>query len=75
MLCQLCIVGPLWLENFRLSLYALDCFGAISQCMHHFVGMCDEGIGDAFVLELHSVGQAFTLGVFNMAIMCAIVFG
>ncbi len=42
--------------------------------MHHFVGVCDGGIGDAFVFELHGVGQAFDLGVFYMAIMCAIVF-
>ena len=54
--------------------HALDSFDAISQCMHHFVGMCDGGIGDAFVLELHGVGQAFALGVFYVAIMCAVVF-
>jgi hypothetical protein len=38
--------------------------------MHHFVGVCDGGIGDAFVLELHGVGQAFALGAFYVAIMC-----
>jgi hypothetical protein len=40
-----------------------------------FVGVCDGTIGDAFVLELHSVGQTFALGVFDTAIMCVIVFG
>jgi hypothetical protein len=42
--------------------------------VYHFMGVCDGGIGDAFVLELHGVGQAFALGVFYVAIMCAIVF-
>ena len=37
--------------------HALDGFDATSQCAHHFVGMCDGGIGDAFVLELHSAGM------------------
>jgi hypothetical protein len=54
--------------------HALDDFDTISQCVHHFVGMCDGGIGDAFVLELYGVGQAFAFGLFYMAIMCAIVF-
>jgi hypothetical protein len=54
--------------------HTLDSFDAISQCVHHFVGVCDGGIGDAFVLELHGVGQMFALGVFYMAIMCTIVF-
>ena len=36
--------------------------------------MCDGRIGDTFVLELHSVGQASALGVFNMIIMRAVVF-
>ena len=42
--------------------------------MHHFVGMCDGGIGDVLVLEFYGVGQAFAFGLFYMAIMCAIVF-
>jgi hypothetical protein len=54
--------------------HALDSFDAISQCLHHFLSVCDGGIGDAFVLELHSVGEAFALGVFYVAIMCAVVF-
>jgi hypothetical protein len=54
--------------------HALDGFDTISQCVHHIVGMCDGGIGDAFVLELYGVGQAFAFGLFYMAIMCAIVF-
>jgi hypothetical protein len=66
------------LRGWKISVFAchaLDSFDAISQSKHHFVGMCDGRIGDAFVLKVHSVGQAFDLGVFNMAIMCAIVFG
>jgi hypothetical protein len=55
------------------AFHALDSFGAISQCVHHFVGVCDGGIGDAFVLELHGVEQAFALGVFDVAIMCAMI--
>ncbi len=65
------------LRGQRVSVFAchaLDSFDAISQCMHHFVGICDGGIGDACVLELHSVGQAFALGVFYLAIMCVVVF-
>jgi hypothetical protein len=54
--------------------HASDSFDAISQYVHHFVRMCDGGIGDAFVLELHGDGQAFAHGVFYMAIMCAVVF-
>ena len=37
----------------RHALYHLD---AIGQCVHHFVGVGDGGIGDALVLELNSVG-------------------
>jgi hypothetical protein len=65
------------LRGRRVSVFAchaLDSFDTISQCMHHFVGVCDGGIGDVFVLELHCVRQAFALGVFYLAIMCAIVF-
>ena len=36
--------------------HAVDGFDAIGQSAHHFVGVCDGGIGDAFVLELHGVG-------------------
>ncbi len=43
--------------------------------MHHFVGMGDGGIGDALVLELHCVGKLFTLGVLDVAVMSAIMFG
>jgi hypothetical protein len=35
--------------------HAFDGFDAIGQSVHHFVRVCDRGIGDAFVLELHSV--------------------
>ncbi len=42
--------------------------------MHHFVSMCDGGIGDAFVLKLDCVGQLFALGVLDMTIVCAIMF-
>jgi hypothetical protein len=35
--------------------HAVDGFDAISRCAHHFVRVCDGGIGDVFVLELHSV--------------------
>ena len=62
----------------RCSVFAchvVDGLDAISQSVHHVVHVCDGGISDAFVLELHSVGWAFALCVFNMAIVCAIVFG
>jgi hypothetical protein len=76
---SLCCVNYFFevLRGWRVSVFAchaLDSFDAISQCMHHFVGVCDGGIGDAFVLELHGVRQAFALGVFYVAIMCAVVF-
>jgi hypothetical protein len=35
--------------------YSLGGFGAICQCVHHFVGVCDGGVGDLFVLELDHV--------------------
>ena len=35
---------------------AVDGFDTIGQCVHHCVNMYDGGIGDACVLELHSVG-------------------
>ncbi len=43
--------------------------------MHHFVGVGDGGIGDALVLESHCVGKLFALGVLDVAVMCAIMFG
>ncbi len=66
---RLCCINYLLevLRGRRVSVFAchaLDSFDAISQCVHHFAGVCDGGIGDAFVLELHGVGQAFALGVF-----------
>ena len=36
--------------------HALERFDTIGQCVHHFVGVGDGGIGDALVLELNSVG-------------------
>jgi hypothetical protein len=71
---QLFVVDPLWSEISVCTFHALDSFDKISQCVHHFVGMCDGGIGDAFVLELHCVGQSFALGVFDVAVVCAIMF-
>ncbi len=83
-LVRLCLYLRLCCVNYSLEVlrgrrvsvfacHALDSFDAISQCVHHFVGVCDGGIGDAFVLELHDVGRGFALGVFYVAIMCAIV--
>ncbi len=46
------------LHGLRVSDFAchsLDGFDAFSQCVHHFVGMCEGGIGDAFVLKLDCV--------------------
>jgi hypothetical protein len=46
------------LHSLRVSGFAhhsLDGFGAIGQCVHRFVGMCDGGIGDMFVLKLDHV--------------------
>ena len=37
--------------------------------MHEFVGVGDFRLGDMFVLEVHCVGKAFTLGVFDVAIV------
>ncbi len=36
--------------------HAVDGFDTIGQSVHHFVHVCDGGIGDEFVLELYSVG-------------------
>jgi len=66
--CVNFVAGPSWRENVCLCLSCLDSFDAISQCMHHFVGVCDGGINDAFVLELHGVGQSFAFGVFDVAL-------
>jgi hypothetical protein len=65
---QLCCINYALqvLCGLEISVFAchdLDGIDAISQCVHHFVGVCDRGIGDAFVLEPHSVGQVFALGV------------
>ncbi len=54
--------------------HSLDGFDAFGQCLHHFVGVRDEGIGDAFVLKLDCVGYLFALCVLDVAIVCAIVF-
>ncbi len=42
--------------------------------MHHLIGVYYGGIGDAFMLESNCVGEAFALGVFDMAIVCSIMF-
>ena len=68
-----CIASTIRCRSFvasgqRMSVFAChvsDGFDAISQCVHHFVGMCDGWIGDVFVLELHSVGQALLLVCFT----------
>ena len=73
---QICVVGVLCGRRSSVfACHALDSFDPIRQCTHHFVRVCDVGIGDVFVLELHSVGKAFALGVFKAAIMGAVVFG
>ncbi len=36
--------------------HALYSFDTIGQCVHHFVGAGDGGIGDVLVLELNGVG-------------------
>ena len=46
---------------------SFDGFDTLCECQHHFIGMCDGGVGDAFVLELHRVGQSFALGVLDVA--------
>jgi hypothetical protein len=43
------------LRGSGFACHSLDGFDTICQCMHHFVGMCDGGIGDLFVLELDRV--------------------
>ena len=53
---QLCVLGPARRRSSVFACHAVDGFDAISQSAHHFVRVCDGGIGDAFVLELHSVG-------------------
>ncbi len=39
-----------------IACHSLDGFDTFSQCIHHFVGVCDGGIGDAFVLKLDCIG-------------------
>jgi hypothetical protein len=74
-LVRLCLYLHLCCINYSLEVlrgqrvsvfacHALDSFDAITQCVYHFDGVCDGGIGDVFVLELHGVGQRVALGVF-----------
>ena len=41
--------------------HALYSFDAAGQCMHHFVGMGDGGIGDVLVLELNMLDSRLLL--------------
>jgi hypothetical protein len=41
--------------------------------MHYFVGVCNGWVGDALVLKLYGVGEAFVLGVADVAIVSAMV--
>ncbi len=43
------------LRGSGFATHSLDGFVAICQCVHHFVGVGDGGIGDSFVLELDHV--------------------
>ena len=54
-----CVNYPLEVQRGQRSsvfdCHAVDGFDAIGQSAHHFVRVCDGGVGDAFVLEIHSV--------------------
>ena len=43
-------------RSYVFACHAVDGFDAIGQSAHHFVPVCEGDIGDAFVLELNSVG-------------------
>jgi hypothetical protein len=44
------------LKIYGAACLAILCFDTIGQCVHHFVGVGDGGIGDALVFELNGVG-------------------
>ena len=41
--------------------HILNSVGAVCDCIHHFFGMRDGGVGDMLVPDLHHVGQTLTL--------------
>ena len=43
--------------------------------IHDFVGRGYRGVGDSLVLKLHSVTEAFAVGVLDVALVGAVVFG
>ena len=52
---------------------ALDGVDAGQNGTHEFVGVCDGGICDSFMLEFHSIAEAFAVGVFNKTFVSAVV--
>ena len=44
------------------------------QCLHDFVGVCEQWIGNVLVFELDRVGQTSTVGVLDMADVCLVMF-
>ena len=58
--CLCCVNHALEVQRgrrrFVFVCHVVDGLDTIGQSAHHFVCMCDGGIGDTFVLELHSVG-------------------
>ena len=50
------------------------CSGAVCNCCHHFVSMCDGGSCEIFVVEMYCVCETFVVGVFYVASMYLVVF-
>ena len=50
-----------------------DSFGAIRECVHHFVVGGDGRVCDVFVLELYRIAEPVTACRFYMASVCSIV--
>jgi hypothetical protein len=52
---------------------ALNSVDARRDGIHKFVGGCDSGISDMFMLKFHCVTEVFAVGILDVAFVCAVV--
>ena len=48
--------------------------GAVGNGSHEFIRRCEAGVGDVFVVKVHSVTEAITVGGLDVAAVRAVVF-
>ena len=53
---------------------AFDLLCTLGYCVHDFVLGRNRLVGDMLVMELHRVAQSIAFCIFDMALVCAVVF-